>query len=72
MRAKTDDPRYVSDLTSGGLLAIDKKALMKHRNEVQKFNDLKQEVNEINNLKSEIKNINSRLDQIFELLNRNQ
>ena len=40
MRAKTDDPRYVRDLTSGGLLAIDKKALMKHRNEVQKFNDL--------------------------------
>ena len=55
MRAKTDDPRYVRDLTSGGLLAIDKKALMKHRNEVQKFNNLKQEVNEINNLKSEIK-----------------
>lgn len=72
MRAKTDDPRYIRDLRSGGLLAVDKNALMKHRTEVKKFNEIKQEVNEINNLKSEIKNINSRLDQIFELLNRKQ
>ena len=65
---KTDNPAYVRDTNSNGIVNSDMQALTRHREKVKQFKANQSKIDSINNVKEDIDSLRDEISEIKNLL----